>query len=163
MQDTASSNQAALQQLQSQLEEQHQVQHQQQENMVAIRAQVLQSDLSCSSNTMACAELHTNLQHVQQRLDQCCRDITRQADQLVSIKEQHQVGGPYEAGVIRLCWFALVSHWRATVLQYAVPVTPGAAGWCHLSTHGKLGIHLCPLLCSAKWRPTVAHACHNNS
>jgi len=130
MQDTASSNQAALQQLQGQLEEQHQVQHQQQENMVALRAQVLQSDLSCSGNTMTCAELHTSLQHVQQRLDQCCRDITRQADQLVSIKEQQQVGGPYAAAAVGLLLTS--STFIRCCGFYSVPALLGRGSWwCH--------------------------------
>lgn len=91
LQDTASSNQAAILQLQSQLEQQQQVLQQQQENMVALRAQVRQSDLSCAAATAACAELRTGQQQLQQRLEHCCKDVARQADRLVEVTELQQV------------------------------------------------------------------------
>lgn len=92
LQETASSNQAAVLQLQAQLESHQQAQQQQQENMVALRAQVRQSDLSCASNVSACAELRASLQQLQQRLEQCFKDVARHADQMVELSEQQQVG-----------------------------------------------------------------------
>ena len=91
VQDTASSNQATLQQLQGQFEQQQQVIQQQQENMVAMRAQVVQSDLSCAANSSACADLRQGLQQLQQHVESCCRDTASQGDQLAELSTQQKV------------------------------------------------------------------------
>jgi predicted P-loop ATPase/GTPase len=95
LQETASSNQTAVLQLQGHVDQHQQLQQQQQENMVALRAQVRQSDMSCAANVTACAELRAGLQQLQQRLDQCCKDVARHADQMVELSEQQQVCLPW--------------------------------------------------------------------
>lgn len=93
LQEGAVNNQAAILQLQAQLEQQQQAQQQQQENMSALRAQVLQSNLSCAANVSTCADLRSSLQQLQQQLEQCCSDVSKQADQMVETRQQQQVSG----------------------------------------------------------------------
>lgn len=80
-----------MQQLQAQADLHQQLQQQQQENMAALRASQVQSDLSCAANVTACAELRAGLQQLQQRLEQCCKDVARHADQMLELSEQQQV------------------------------------------------------------------------
>lgn len=85
------SNQAALAELQAQLLQQQQWQQHQQEDMAALRAQIQQSERAAAANAAVCAELRTGLQQLQQRVEQCCRDIVQHADQLLGVAEQQQV------------------------------------------------------------------------
>lgn len=91
LQEGAANNQAAILQLQAQLEQQQQAQQQQQENMSALRAQVLQSNLSCAANVSTCADLRSSLQQLQQQLEQCCSDVSKQANQMLETTQQQQV------------------------------------------------------------------------
>jgi DNA repair exonuclease SbcCD ATPase subunit len=91
MQEGAANNQAAILQLQAQLEQQQAAQQQQQDNMAALRAQVLQSNISCAANVSTCAELRSSLQQLQQQLEQCCGDVSKQANQMLELTQQQQV------------------------------------------------------------------------
>jgi regulator of replication initiation timing len=91
LQETASSNQAAIVQIQAQIEQQQQAVQQQQQNMAALRAQVSDSNKASAASVSTCAQLHIGLQQLQQRLEQCCKDVSRQADQMAEVKEQQQV------------------------------------------------------------------------
>jgi chromosome segregation ATPase len=91
LQESASSNQAAIMQIQAQIEQQQQAAAQQQQNMAALRAQMSDSNKASAANVSTCAELRSSLQQLQQRLEQCCKDVSRQADQMLEVTEQQQV------------------------------------------------------------------------
>lgn len=91
MQETASSNQAAILQIQAQIEQQQVAAQQQQQSMAVLPTQLSDSNKASAANVSTCAELRSSLQQLQQRLEQCCKDVSRQADQMLEVTEQQQV------------------------------------------------------------------------